>query len=33
MKKAFPILAILTAALLGYAFYEAMFVAPTDQMQ
>ncbi|MGH9511552.1 MAG: cytochrome c biogenesis protein [Terriglobales bacterium] len=33
MKKAFPILAILTTALLGYAFYEAMFVAPTDQLQ
>jgi len=33
MKKIFPILAILTTAFLGYAFYEAMFVAPTDQMQ
>ncbi len=33
MKRAFPILAVLTTILLGYAFYEAMFVAPTDQMQ
>jgi heme exporter protein C len=33
MKKAFPILAALTLPLLGYAFYEAMFVAPVDQMQ
>jgi heme exporter protein C len=33
MKKAFPILAVLTLPLLGYAFYEAMFVAPADQMQ
>jgi heme exporter protein C len=33
MKKAFPILSISVVALLGYAFYEAMFVAPTDQMQ
>ncbi len=33
MKKAFPILAIFTLAFLGYAFYQAMFVAPTDQMQ
>src|SRR5947209_4375747 len=33
MKKAFPILAILTAAFLGYAFYQAMFVAPTDFAQ
>src|SRR5450432_1036873 len=33
MKRAFPILAVLTALLLGYSFYEAMFVAPTDQMQ
>lgn len=31
MKRAFPILAILTAALLGYGFYEAMFVAPTEK--
>jgi len=33
MKKAFPILAVLTVPLLGYAFYQAMFVAPADQMQ
>jgi heme exporter protein C len=33
MKKAFPILAVLTALLLAYAFYQAMFVAPTDAMQ
>ena len=33
MKRAFPILAVLTAAFLGYAFYQAMFVAPTDFAQ
>jgi heme exporter protein C len=33
MKKAFPILAVLTAVFLGYAFYEAMYVAPTDFAQ
>src|ERR1700690_3517830 len=33
MKKAFPILAVLTALLLVYAFYQAMFVAPTDALQ
>src|SRR6266849_613614 len=33
MKKAFPILAALTAAFLAYAFYQAMFVAPTDFAQ
>jgi heme exporter protein C len=33
MKKAFPILAALTALLLAYAFYQAMFVAPTDALQ
>jgi heme exporter protein C len=33
MKKAFPILAVLTALLLTYAFYQAMFVAPTDALQ
>jgi heme exporter protein C len=33
MKKAFPILAVLTALLLAYAFYQAMFVAPTDALQ
>jgi heme exporter protein C len=33
MKKAFPILAALTALFLAYAFYLAMFVAPTDALQ
>jgi heme exporter protein C len=33
MKRAFPILAVLTAALLSYALYEALVVAPTDQLQ
>lgn len=33
MKSAFLALAVLSALLLGYAFYEAMFVAPTDQLQ
>jgi heme exporter protein C len=33
MKKAFPILATLTVAFLGYAFYQAFFVAPTDALQ
>src|SRR5256885_8352130 len=33
MKKAFPILAVLTAIFLGYAFYQAMFIAPTDFAQ
>jgi heme exporter protein C len=33
MKKAFPILAALTALFLAYAFYQAMFVAPTDFAQ
>ncbi len=27
MKRAFPILAVITAALLVYAFYEAIWVA------
>ena len=31
MKKAFPILAILTAAFLSYACYEALVVAPREQ--
>ena len=31
MKRAFPILAVLTALLLSYAFYEALIVAPTEQ--
>src|SRR5271170_1577174 len=33
MKRAFPILVILTAVFLSYALYEALVVAPTDQMQ
>ena len=33
MKKAFPILAVLTALLLAYAFYQAWWVAPTDALQ
>jgi len=33
MKRVFPILAVLTALLLGYAFYQAMWVAPTDALQ
>jgi heme exporter protein C len=33
MMKILPILAGLTAILLVAAFYQAMFVAPTDQMQ
>ena len=33
MKKAFPILAAVTAVLLGYAAYQALVAAPTDQMQ
>jgi heme exporter protein C len=31
MKKAFPILALLTAGLLSYALYEALVVAPREQ--
>jgi heme exporter protein C len=31
MKKAFPILAVLTALFLGYALYLALIVAPTEQ--
>lgn len=31
MKRAFPILAVLTAALLSYALYEALIGAPTEQ--
>src|SRR5580700_7201606 len=30
MKRVFPILAVLTAALLSYALYEALVVAPTE---
>jgi heme exporter protein C len=33
MKRAFPILAVLTAFFLAYAFYQAMWVAPTDALQ
>jgi heme exporter protein C len=31
MKRAFPILAVLTGALLSYALYEALVAAPTEQ--
>ncbi len=31
MKRAFPILALFTAALLTFALYEALVVAPTEQ--
>ena len=31
MKRAFPILGILTAILLSYALYEALVAAPTEQ--
>jgi heme exporter protein C len=31
MKKAFPILGLLTAGLLTYALYQALVVAPTEQ--
>ncbi len=31
MKKLFPILAVITAALLGYALYLALLVAPTER--
>jgi heme exporter protein C len=31
MKRAFPILAVLTVALLGFATYEGLFVAPREQ--
>jgi heme exporter protein C len=33
MKRAFPILAIASAVLLGYATYQALVVAPTDRLQ
>jgi heme exporter protein C len=33
MKKLFPILSIVTVALLGYALYLALVVAPTDALQ
>src|ERR1700677_948693 len=31
MKKLFPILAVVSALLLAYGFYEAMWVAPTER--
>ena len=31
MKRAFPILGLLTAGLLSYALYQALVVAPTEQ--
>src|SRR6202158_4171456 len=31
MKKAFPILGVITALLLSYALYQALVVAPTEQ--
>ena len=31
MKRAFPILGVLTAVLLSYALYEALVGAPTEQ--
>jgi heme exporter protein C len=33
MKRAFPILAVVTAVLLSYALYQALVVAPTDAQQ
>jgi heme exporter protein C len=33
MKRLFPIFAVLTGALLSYALYEALVVAPTDALQ
>lgn len=33
MKRLFPILAVVTAALLAYALYQALVVAPTDAQQ
>jgi heme exporter protein C len=33
MKRAFPILAAVTAVLLAYALYQALWVAPTDAQQ
>ena len=33
MKRAFPILAVVTAVLLAYALYQALVVAPTDAQQ
>ena len=31
MKRVFPLLALLTAGLLGYALYQALVVAPTER--
>src|SRR4030088_1938398 len=31
MKRAFPILAVLTVGLLGFATYEGLFIAPTER--
>src|SRR2546427_7477990 len=33
MKRVFPLLGGLTAVLLSYALYQALVVAPTDQLQ
>ncbi len=33
MNRAFPIAALLTGVLLSYALYQALVVAPTDQLQ
>jgi len=33
MKRAFPILAVLTALLLSYGLYQALVIAPTDALQ
>jgi heme exporter protein C len=33
MKRLFPILAVITAALLAFALYQALVVAPTDAQQ
>jgi heme exporter protein C len=33
MKRAFPILSVLTAVLLSYALYQALVIAPTDKLQ
>lgn len=33
MKRIFPVFAVLTAALLSFALYESLIVAPVDQLQ
>jgi heme exporter protein C len=33
MKRIFPVLGLLTAVLLSYSLYQALVVAPTDQLQ